>query len=90
MFACLISKLLRNNIHQSLDVRVKKRASLEPKHRLHRQRPIWKAFSSAGQENYLLCVYPDFSPEISVTISLHDWFALGALAADKICFHNAL
>ena len=43
VFACLISKLLCNNVYQSLDVRDEKRASLELKHRLDRQRPIWKA-----------------------------------------------
>ena len=44
MFACLISKLLCNNIYQSLDVRDENRASLELKHRLDRQGPIWETF----------------------------------------------
>ena len=44
MFACLISKLLCNNINQSLDVRDEKRASLELKHRLDRQGRIWKTY----------------------------------------------
>ena len=42
-----------------------------------------KPSESAGQENYLLCVYPEFSSKISFVISLHDWFTLGSLAADK-------
>ena len=40
MFASLISKLLCNNIHQSLDVRDEKRASLELKQGLDRQKPL--------------------------------------------------
>ena len=28
-------------------------------------------------------VYPEFSSKINLAISLHDWFTLGALAADK-------
>ena len=36
--------LLCNNIYQILDVRDENRASLELKHRLDRQRPIWEAF----------------------------------------------
>ena len=55
----------------------------EVKHRLDRERPH---FESARQENYLLCVYPDFSFGNQSCHSLHDWFTLGALAADKhIC-----
>ena len=73
-----------------MDVRDEKRASLELKYPLDRQRPIWKAFCKCWQENYLLCAYPDFSSEISLVISLHDWFTLGAEAAVKNCFHNAL
>ena len=91
MFACLISKLLCNNIYQSSDVRDEKRASLELKHRLDRP---GKPFENAGQENYLLCVYPDFSSEISLVISgiisLHDWFTFAAVAADKNCIDNTL
>ena len=53
-----------------------------------------KPFENAGQENYLLCVYPDFSSEISLVISgiisLHDWFTLAAVAADKNCIDNTL
>ena len=68
-----------------MDVHGEKSASLELPHRLDRERPIGKAFESAGQENYLLHVYPEFTWEISLVISLHDWFTLGALAADKNC-----
>ena len=28
-------------------------------------------------------IYPEFSSKISPVISLHDWFTLGALVADK-------
>ena len=31
-----------------------------------------------------------FTSEVSLVISLLDWFTLGALAADKNCFDNAL
>ena len=48
-----------------------------------------KPFESAGQENYPLCVYPKFTSEISLVISLHDWFKfIGALAADKNCIQT--
>ena len=54
----------------------------EVKHRLDRER---SHFGSARKENYLLCVYPDFSFG-NQCHSLHDWFTLVALAADKhIC-----
>ena len=49
-----------------------------------------KPFESAGQRNYFLYVYPEFSSEISLVISLHDWFTLRAIAADKNCIDNAL
>ena len=51
-----------------------------------------KPVESAGQENYLLCVYPEFSSEISLVISLHVWFTLdaSALAADENCILNTL
>ena len=52
---------------------------------------IGKPTESAGQENYLLYVYPRFTSEISLVIPLHDWFTfIGALAADKNCIHNTL
>ena len=35
-------------------------------------------------------VYPEFSSEISLVISLHDWSALGALADVKNCILNTL
>ena len=37
-----------------------KASSPEQQHRLDREGSLWKAlrFQSAGQENYLLCVYP--------------------------------
>ena len=35
-------------------------------------------------------VYPEFGSEISLVLSLHDWFTLGALAADKNCILNTL
>ena len=46
MFAYLILKLLGTfqNVYRSLDVCDKKSASLEQKHRLDRERPIWKTF----------------------------------------------
>ena len=67
MFAYLISKLLCN-IYQSLDVRSEKSASLEQTKTLFRSRAgdperdlSGKHFESVRRENYLLCVYPDFS-----------------------------
>ena len=42
-----------------------------------------KQFQSAGQENYLLCVYPRFSLGIRLVNSLHDWCTFVTLAADK-------
>ena len=44
-----------------------------------------KPFESARQENYLPCVYPEFTSEFSLVISLHGWFTSGPLAADKNC-----
>ena len=78
------------NIYQSLDVQGEKSASLELPHRLDRERPIWKAFWKCPQENYLLCVYPEFTSEISLVISSHDWLTLHALAADKNLFRKVL
>ena len=64
----------------------------EVKHRLDRERPHFESARRENyllcvrQENYLLCVYPDFSFGNQSCHSLHDWFTLGALAADKhIC-----
>ena len=48
-----------------------------------------KPFESV-QENYLLCVYPEFTSEISLVISLHDWLTLRAQAADKNSIRNTL
>ena len=42
-----------------------------------------KTFKSAGQDNYILWVYPEFTSEISLVIPLDEWFTLGDLAADK-------
>ena len=49
-----------------------------------------KPFESAGQQNYLLRVYPELSSEISLVISQHDWFTLSALAANENCILNTL
>ena len=56
----------------------------ELKHRLDQRDPerdlSGKHYESARQENYLLCVYPDFSfgnqscHSFPWVISLHDWF----------------
>ena len=59
----------------------KKIASLKLKHRLDRERPIWKAFPKVLGRKIIFYV---FTSEISLVISLHDWFTLGALAADKL------
>ena len=66
----------------------KKSASLELKHRLNRGKPIWKAFLKvlAGKTIFYVIILI-FTSEISLVISLHDWFILGALAADKNCIH---
>ena len=68
MFAYLISKLL-SNIYQSFrprDVRAEKSASLERTKTSFGSRETLKGtylglFETASQENYLLCVYRDFS-----------------------------
>ena len=89
IFAYLISKLWCS-IYQNLDIHGEKSASLELPHRLDRKKSICKAFSKCSQENYLLCVYPEFTSEISLVISLHDWLTLRALAVDKNCIRNRL
>ena len=75
-FAYLISKLLCN-FYQSLDVHGKKVLS-----------GTTTAFGlrATNLENLLKVlgsnVYPEFGSEISLVLSLHDWFTLGALAAN--------
>jgi len=66
-----------------LDIQGEKSASLEL---------FGKPFElKCSQEEYLLCVYPEFTSEIiSLVISLHDWLTLRALAADKNCISNTL
>ena len=65
MFAYFTSKLLCN-IYQSLDVHSEKSASMERTKTLFGSRETLREtylesfFETAGQENYLLCVYLDF------------------------------
>ena len=73
IFAYLISKLLCN-IYQSLDVHEEK-VLFWNYHIVWIERDLFgKSFESAGQENYPLCVYPEFSADISFVISPLDWF----------------
>ena len=89
MFAYLISKLLCN-IYR--DVRAEKSASLE------RTKTSFGSVETL-RETYLesllkllvgKIIYVFIVILISLVISLHDWFTLGALAADKNCIHNTL
>ena len=84
MFAYLILKLL-NNIYQSLDVHDENKCLSETKTPfgsretyLESLRKCWAGKLSS------MCLL------ISLVISLHEWFTIGAVAADKNCIHNAL
>jgi len=44
-----------------------------------------KPFESAHRS-----VYPEFTSEVSLVISLHDWLTLRSLAADKNCIRKTL
>ena len=96
MFAYLISKLLCNIYQSFRDVRAEKSASLE---RTKTSFGSVETLSETYLESLLKLLVRKiifyvfiviFPPEISLVISLHDWFTLGALAADKYCIHNAL
>ena len=95
MFAYLISKLLCNIYQSFRDVRAEKSGSLE------RTKTSFGSVETL-RETYLesllkllvrkiISVYIVIFPsEINLVISLHDWFTLGALAADMNCIHNTL
>ena len=93
MFAYLISKVLCN-IYR--DVRAEKSASLE---RTKTSFGLVETLREAYLESLLKLLVGkiifyvfivNFTSEISLVISLHDWFTLGALVADKNCIHNTL
>ena len=86
MFAYLISKLLCN-INQSLDVRDEKNCFPETKTSFGSRETHLESLSKLLGRKIIFYVS---TSEISLVISLHDWFTLGALAADKNCIHNAL
>ena len=86
MFAYLLLKFL-NNIYQSLDVRDEKNCFPETKTSFGSRETYLESLSKVLGRKIIFYV---FTSEISLVISLHDWFTLGALAADKNCIHNAL
>ena len=74
-----------------MDIRSEKSASLERTKTSFGSRETLKetyleSILKVLGRKIIFWVYPDFPSEISLVISLHDWFTLGALAADKhIC-----
>ena len=95
MFAYLISKLFCNIYPSFRDVRAEKIASLERTKTSFGSTETLKEtylgpFETASQKIIFYVFIVIFPSESSLVISLHDWFTLGALAADKNCIHNTL
>ena len=84
MFAYLISKLLCN-IYR--DVRAEKSASLE---RTKTSFGSVETLRETYLESVLKLLVGKIIFYVFIVISLHDWFTLGALAANKNCIHNTL